>query len=82
MVWREAGKLTRTLHPNYTNNSLHYLVKVTNDFIEKANTLKTLLVYVSLIVELLVVGDGGKHYTDVMICLGVEIIRTRSLVRN
>ena len=53
-----------------------YLVKVTDDLIEQANTLQALLVDIILIVELLVVGDGGEHDAYVVILLRVQIIRT------
>ena len=53
-----------------------YLVKVTDDLIKQANTLQALLVDIILIVELLVVGDGGEHDADVVILLRVQIIRT------
>ena len=56
-----------------------YLVKITDDLIQESDALQPLLVDVVLSVELLVVGDGGEHDTDVVILLRVELVRSPAL---
>ena len=59
------------------NIKLSHLVKVTDDFVEKSETLEALLVDVVLVVELLVVGDLGEHDGDVFVALTVQFLQDR-----
>jgi len=51
----------------------HYLIEITNDFIQQTQALQTLLVDICLVVELLVVGNGGEHHGHAGVALVVEL---------
>ncbi len=51
-----------------------HLVKVADNLIKQPEALQTLLVNVVLVVELLIVGDGGEHHSDVLITLVIELL--------
>ena len=54
-----------------------HLIKVADDFVQKSETLQPLLVHVVLVVELCVVRDGGEHDGDVLVTLGVQLLKRR-----
>ena len=56
-------------------NRISRLVEVADDFVEEPNALESLLVDVSLLVELLIVGDLGKHDGDVFVALAVQCLQ-------
>lgn len=53
--------------------SCPYLVEITNNFIQETQTLQALFVDIRLIVELLVVGNGGEHDRHARVALVVEL---------
>ena len=55
------------------------LVKVADNLVEEPDALEALFVDVCLVVELLVVGDGGEHDADVLVPLWVQLLVARSL---
>jgi len=49
------------------------LIEITNDFVQETQTLQALFVDIRLIVELLIIGYGGKHDRDTGITLVIQL---------
>lgn len=56
-----------------------HLVKVSNDLIEKPQTLHPHVVAVQLDVEVIKVGDGGKHDAHLGVGLVVEVLEVQRM---
>ena len=58
---------------------LSYLIKVTDDLIEKSNALQSLLVNICFHIELLIIWYRGKHHAHILIFLRVKFICSGTL---
>lgn len=57
-----------------------YLIKISNDFIEEPETLKSFFVDVRFSVELFKVWDGGEHDTHQVIGLVIQILHDQKQI--
>lgn len=59
-----------------------YLIKVCNNFVEEPQALHTLVIHLSLGVEVGEAWDGGKHHTHCVVGLRVQLLWRQTLQKE